>query len=130
MRLFKRKDRNKLNQNTISDVLIGYSLNLMGKSKEETNDYLQNVEFVKENTTENETISLLFILENECVLGVSIQEDKVFKLNIWLNQKPSENDLKNLELFHLTHENEYIFYTLKDTGFLNRHLISLESKIY
>lgn len=130
MRLFKRKDKNKLNEFNISDVHIGYSLNLMGKSKKEVIEYLQKEEFVKEDLSDSGTTSLLYILENQCVLGVSIQADKVFKLNIWLNQKPSDNDLKNLDFFHKTHEDEYIFYTMKDTGFLNRYLISLESKIY
>lgn len=127
MRLFKKKDRNLLFKTSISDVLIGYTLNVIGNSKENIIQELKKLEFTEKPLENGAT--LLALLDNNCILGISLENDVAFKINIWLNHKVTNTDSKNLDLFALLHENDYYFYKLLDED-VNRHLIAFESKIY
>ena len=125
---FKRKERNNLNDKSISDVLIYYTLNLMGKPKSKVKDFIKELEF-NESVSKKGTVNFTALLENNCVLGISQEENKVFKVNIWLNNKLSKGDLNNLMSFGRMHDEEYFCYNLKDES-VKKYMIAFESKIY
>jgi hypothetical protein len=108
MGLFKAKDKNRINGGFISDTLIGLTLNLIGQTKDKTVQFLGNADFY-ENVTKEGALSLTTMLNNKCVLGISLEKDIVFKVNVWLNHKPSKEDVENLHLFYATHEDEYYY---------------------
>lgn len=130
------KDKNKLNNNFISDILIGYTLNLMGKNEEEILLFFKDIKLVRIN--EEEGLTKFFgLLDNGCIIMVILENNKVFKVIIWLNNKLSKEDTKNLDLFYITHEDEYYFYNLFDNSkeipekkAINRYMIAFESKIF
>jgi hypothetical protein len=134
MWLFEKKDKNKLNNQFISDYLIENTLKLMGAGRDEVSTIFNNQELGKEN--EQNSLTVFSKLNNGCILGISLENNKVFKINIWLNNKPSKADLDNLSLFEMTHKNEYYLCNLLDNSFvinnqtLSRHMIGFESKIF
>jgi hypothetical protein len=134
MWLFEKKDKNKLNNQFISDYLIENTLKLMGAGRDEVSTIFNNQELGKEN--EQNSLTVFSKLNNGCILGISLENNKVFKINIWLNNKPSKADLENLSLFEMTHKNEYYLCNLLDNSLvinnqtLSRHMIGFESKIF
>jgi hypothetical protein len=134
MWLFKQKDKNKLNNGFISDHLIEYTLKLMGKNRDEVSVFLNDIEHGKDNNQAK--ITVFSNLNNGCILGISLENNKVFKINIWLNNKPSKDDLQNLYLFEMTHKSEYYLCSLLDNSLvvnnksLCKHMIAFESKIF
>ncbi len=126
--LFKKKDKNALSDKAISDILIYYTLNLFGKDKNEVIEFCQDLDLT-EKEAEDGITSYLTLLDNNCILGIMMENNKVFKVNIWLNNKVSKTDQKNLEIFTITHDSEYYFFNLKDKS-VGRYLIAFESKIY
>lgn len=128
MEFFKPKDKNRINGGFISDTLIGFTLNLIGQTKDKVAQFFGNTAFY-ENVTEKGVLSLTAMLNNKCVLGISLEKGIVFKINIWLNHKPSKEDIENLQLFKATHKDEYYFiYTLDES--IGRYVIAFESKLY
>ena len=102
--------RNKLDGAYISDVLIGYTLNLMGKSKKDVEDYFTNVQL---NYNENEDQTYFTgQLSNRCNLIISLTNNQVFRIVIVLIGPPLEKDLSNLKLFAKMHEKEYEFFSI------------------
>jgi hypothetical protein len=128
---FKKKDKNKLNNHFISDILIGYTLNLMGKSDEDVINYFEGIK-IGSKTDDKGITRFMGILSNGCVFLVLLENKKVFKINIWLNNKPSKGDSENLNFFQLTHEAEYYLYSLFDNRVkgANKNMIAFESKIF
>lgn len=125
---FKKKDRNTINGGFISDVLISITLNLMGKNEEYVKDYLKDLTDIKEDN-EDENITLLFSnLNNGCVMGISIQNDLVYKICIYLNNKASEGDIQNLRLWVALQSEKYLFISMVIPE-IKKHYIGFESKI-
>ena len=135
MWFFRQKDKNQLDNRSISDYLIGYTLNLMGKNRDEVLVFIKEIQHEEDITPSGLTV-FKGILGNGCLLGISLEKNKVFKINIWLNNKPSKGDLENLYLFGMTHESEYYLYNLFDNSKeankkpFNRYMIAFESKIF
>ncbi len=134
MWLFKKKDKNKLNNQFISDYLIENTLKLMGSGRDEVSTMFNNKDLGKEN--DQNILTVFSKLNNGCILGISLENNKVFKIIIWLNNEPSKADLENLYLFETTHKNEYYLSNLLDNNLvinnqtLSRHMIGFESKIF
>lgn len=132
---FKKKDRNQLNNHLISDVLIGYTLNLMGKPEEDVVNYFEGMKVVS-NINDEGITQFKGMFSNRCLFSVLLENNKVFKIIIWLNNKPSKRDSENLDMFQLTHEKEYHLFNLLDNINLpnnksfNKYMIAFESKIF
>ncbi len=132
---FIKQDKNKLNNHFISDVLIGYTLNLMGKSEEDVIKYFDGIE-ITSNTNDEDITQFGGKLSNGCIFLVLLENKKVFKIIFWLNNKPSKRDSENLNMFQLTHENEFHLFNLFDNSKIankksfNMHMIAFESKIF
>ena len=94
----------------ISDVLIGYTLNLMGKSKKDVEDYFTNVKLTY-NKKEKEDF-FYGHLSNRCDLVITLTNEKVSKILIKLIAPPLGKDLSNLKLFAKMHEKEYEFFSI------------------
>ncbi len=133
MFFFKKKDRNFINGGSISDLLIVLNLNLMGQSKKFVEDYFREhlTEFTEDNRFDD-IIMFFANLNNGCIVGISIQNDHVYKVNIYLNNKPSEADLQNLNYWTLVNNidsEKYLFYS-KLESLTKKYYICFESKIY
>ncbi|MDB4291586.1 hypothetical protein N9922_05175 [Cyclobacteriaceae bacterium] len=116
--------RNKLDGAFISDVLIGYTLNLMGKSKKDVEDYFTNV---KLNYNENEDATyFLGQLSSRCNIIISLVNNQVSRIVIVLIGPPLKKDLSNLKLFAKMHEKEYEFFSMKDED--AGHTIAFQAK--
>ena len=92
----------------ISDVLIGYTLNLMGKSKKDVEDYFTNVKLTY-NKKEKEDV-FYGLLSNRCDLIITLTNKKVSKILIKLIHPPLGKDVSNLRTFAIEHEKEYEFF--------------------
>ncbi len=133
MFFFKKKDRNVINGGAISDLIIVLNLNLMGQSKKFVEDYFREhlTEFTEDNRFDD-IIMFFANLNNGCIVGISIQNDHVYKVNIYLNNKPSEADLQNLNYWTLVNNidsEKYLFYS-KLESLTKKYYICFESKIY
>ena len=108
----------------ISDVLIGYTLNLMGKSKKDVEDYFTNVQL---NYNENEDQTYFTgQLSNRCNLIISLTNNQVFRIVIVLIGPPLKKDLSNLKLFAKMHEENVEFFSMKDED--AGHTIAFQAK--
>ena len=116
--------RNKLDGAYIGDVLIGYTLNLMGKSKKDVEDYFTNVQL---NYNENEDQTYFTgQLSNRCNLIISLTNNQVFRIVIVLIGPPLKKDLSNLKLFAKMHEENVEFFSMKDED--AGHTIAFQAK--
>ena len=101
------KDKNELNNNSVSDALIGFTLHCMKKSHKEVKEYFSNLKGV-EIILKEKRGSLSGKLSNGCMLSILSDFDEVYNINIYLNTDPSKEDIKNLKLFALAHKKEYV----------------------
>ena len=101
------KDKNELNDNSISDALIGFTLHCMKKSHKDVKEYFTDLKGVEIVFKEREG-SLSGKLSNGCMLSILSDFDEVYNINIYLNADPSKEDIKNLKLFALAHKKEYV----------------------
>ncbi len=123
---FKKKDKNKVNGKFISDHLINQTNSLIGESRDKL------LSFIGDNYHEekqSESMSAIFIpLKNGCISAATIENDVIFKVNIFLNQEPSEDDLNNCRVFESINSNKYHFFSFleENTG---KYTIGFESKL-
>lgn len=124
---FKRRDKNKINGQFISDHLINQTSTLIGESREKL------LSFIGENYHEekhSESMSAIFVqLKNGCIFAATIENDIIFKVNIYLNQKPTKEDLENCSFFEATNSEKYHFFSLFEES-IGKYTIGFESKLY
>ena len=124
--LQSNKDKNELFGNSISDALIGFTLNCYKKSQKDVKEYFTNLKGV-EITLKEFKGSLMGQFSNGCILSISIDFDEAYSIAIYLNEDPSVEDTENLKLFALAHK-EYVFDNNFD-AILNRPKIAFTERI-
>jgi len=127
--IFKNRDKNRVNGTFISDYLCSLTLKLIGKSKIDVVQFLGEDNVHKEQRDDSGIIMIYSVLSNKCILGFSLENDRVYKINIYLNHKPVDDDIQNLKVFDISHKEEYLMYSQYDEG-MKRFLIGSESRIY
>lgn len=108
----------------ISDVLIGYTLSLMGKSKKDVEDYFTEVKLTFNKYGDN--FFFTGILRNRYELVITLTNEKVSKIIINSKGPHLEKDLFNLNLFSFLHHKDYDFKEAHDKKL--GHMIAFQAK--
>jgi hypothetical protein len=128
--LFKKKDKNIWNELYISDVIIGFAINCIGKDKQNAQIFFLDKSSNLEEGIGTESVSTSFtLLNNGVIIGLSFENDKCFKLSAYLNNYPFENDINNLKLWQTLNDKEYGCFLVFEKD-ANKHTIHIESCIY
>ena len=109
---------------SISDVLIGYTLSLMGKSKKDVEDYFTEVKLTFNKYGDN--FFFTGILRNRYELVITLTNEKVSKIIINSKGPHLEKDLFNLNLFSFLHHKDYDFKEAHDKKL--GHMIAFQAK--
>ena len=132
-------DKNKtLNNQFISDVLIHFTLKLIGKSEHDASEIFMNHFQLKTPFSDagGGINQVVIKLSNGCILGAYSENNKIYKVIIWLNNKPSKKDLENLKIWQVMHQSEYhpLINTMdcfeQNGKSYNKNCIAFESKLY
>jgi len=128
--IFKKKDKNKWNGFFISDAVIGFALNCIGKSQDFAESYFSDKSIQMKEGEKTESVTTFFaLLNNNIMIGLSFENDSCFKISAYLNHKAIKADVENLNFWKITHEDNYEVFFLFDEG-ISRHGIHIQSKIF
>lgn len=123
--IFRKKDKNKLNDVFASDQLISLSLKLIGENREKVIEHFGEKADLIEKKEGNGIVIIHVFLKNNCAYGVYIENNQVYKVVVFLNHKPSKQDKLNLNIFQSANKERYGLYGMKDNE-VKRHVIGCE----